>query len=64
VTFIVPAFGIAWGAIALGERVGIELIAGFALVMVSLVLVLGLRLPIDGITGRIPVLGPRLARAA
>jgi len=62
VTFIVPAFGIAWGAMALGERVGVELIAGFALVMVSLVLVLGLRLPMDRLTARIPVLGPRLAR--
>lgn len=64
VTFIVPAFGITWGALALGERVGPELIAGFALVIVSLVLVLGLRLPLDGLTSRIPVLGQRLARGA
>ena len=64
VTFIVPAFGIAWGALALGERVGAELIAGFALVIVSLVLVLGLRLPLDGLTSRIPLVGPRLARPA
>ena len=33
VTFVVPAFGIAWGAVVLGEPVGIELIAGFALVL-------------------------------
>jgi drug/metabolite transporter (DMT)-like permease len=43
VTFIVPAFAIAWGAIALGEAMGPELVAGFALVLVSLVLVLGIR---------------------
>jgi drug/metabolite transporter (DMT)-like permease len=42
VTFIVPAFGIAWGALVLAEPVGPELILGFALVMVSLVLVLNL----------------------
>lgn len=45
VTFIVPAFGITWGALALGERVGPELVIGFALVMVSLALVLGWRMP-------------------
>lgn len=43
VTFIVPAFGIAWGALALGEPIGPELVLGFGLIMVSLVLVLGLR---------------------
>jgi drug/metabolite transporter (DMT)-like permease len=42
VTFVVPAFALAFGAIVLGEGVGIELIAGFALVMVSLFLVLGI----------------------
>ena len=42
VTFIVPAFGIAWGALVLGEPVGPELIAGAGLILVSLVLVLGL----------------------
>ena len=41
VTFIVPAFAILWGAIALGEPVGPELVVGFALIMVSLALVLG-----------------------
>lgn len=46
VTFIVPAFGILWGAIVLGEPVGIELVAGFALVAVSLALVLNLPLPL------------------
>jgi len=41
VTFIVPGFGIAWGALVLGESIGPGLIGGFALVLVSLVLVLG-----------------------
>lgn len=45
VTFIIPAFGMLWGAIVLGEPIGPELLAGFALVAVSLVLVLGLPLP-------------------
>jgi drug/metabolite transporter (DMT)-like permease len=40
VTFIVPGFAIAWGAIVLGEPIGLGLIAGFGLVLVSLVLVL------------------------
>jgi drug/metabolite transporter (DMT)-like permease len=44
VTFIVPMFGMAWGGLVLGEHLPPELIGGFALVLVSLVLVL--RLPI------------------
>lgn len=61
VTFIVPAFALAWGALALGERVGPELIGGFVLVMLSLVLVLGLR---PSLPGGIARLVPRLSRAA
>lgn len=45
VTFIVPAFGMAWGALALGEPVGPELVIGFAMVVVSLALVLNLPMP-------------------
>jgi drug/metabolite transporter (DMT)-like permease len=41
-TFIVPAFAIAWGALALGETVGIGLLVGFGLILVSLTLVLGM----------------------
>jgi drug/metabolite transporter (DMT)-like permease len=59
VTFIVPAFGIAWGALVLSEPVGPELIIGFALVMVSLVLVLGIRLPVGGLVARLPFVGAR-----
>jgi drug/metabolite transporter (DMT)-like permease len=43
VTFIVPAFAIAWGGLVLGEPVGAQLIAGFGLILVSLALILGLR---------------------
>lgn len=45
VTFIVPAFGIAWGAIFLAEPVGPSLVVGFGLVLVSLALVLNLPVP-------------------
>jgi drug/metabolite transporter (DMT)-like permease len=45
VTFIVPAFGITWGAIVLSESVGLELIAGFALIFVSLMLVTNMPVP-------------------
>ena len=43
VTFIVPVFATAWGALVLGEAVGSELIVAFGLVLVSLGLVLNLR---------------------
>jgi drug/metabolite transporter (DMT)-like permease len=50
VTFIVPAFALTWGSIALGEPVGIGLVVGFGLILMSLMLVLGMvpaaRLPI------------------
>jgi drug/metabolite transporter (DMT)-like permease len=49
-TFIVPAFAIAWGSIVLAEPVGVGLLVGFGLILVSLMLVLGitpsLRLPL------------------
>ena len=44
VTFIVPAFALTWGSILLAEPVGVGLIAGFGLILVSLVLVLGIGL--------------------
>ena len=43
VTFIVPAFAIAWGSIVLAEPVGVGLVVGFGLILVSLMLVLGIR---------------------
>ncbi|HSL76004.1 MAG TPA: DMT family transporter [Candidatus Limnocylindrales bacterium] len=42
VTFIVPAFALAWAAIVLTEPVGLELVVGFGLILVSLCLVLGI----------------------
>ena len=42
VTFIVPAFALSWGSIVLAEPVGLGLLAGFALILVSLMLVLGI----------------------
>jgi drug/metabolite transporter (DMT)-like permease len=41
-TFIVPAFALTWSAVFLAEPVGPGLIAGFGLILVSLVLVLGI----------------------
>jgi drug/metabolite transporter (DMT)-like permease len=45
VTFIVPAFAIAWGSIILAEPAGVGLILGFGLILVSLALVLGITPP-------------------
>ncbi|HEU4671373.1 MAG TPA: DMT family transporter [Candidatus Limnocylindrales bacterium] len=42
VTFVVPAFALAWASLALAEPVGIGLLGGFGLILVSLVLVLGI----------------------
>lgn len=42
VTFLAPAFGIAWGAIVLGEPVGASLLIGAALILTSVGLVVGL----------------------
>ena len=42
VTFIVPAFALAFAAIVLGEAVGPELVVGFGLILASLSLVLGI----------------------
>jgi len=55
VTSIVPAFALAWGSIVLAEPVDAGLLAGFALILLSLVLVLGI-LP--------PARQPVLTRAA
>jgi drug/metabolite transporter (DMT)-like permease len=41
-TFIVPAFALAWGSLVLAEPVGVGLLLGFALILVSLMLVLGI----------------------
>ena len=59
-TFVVPVFGMLWGSLALGERIGPEFIAGFGLVLVSLVLILGLRPSVP--TGALRGLRPWLQR--
>jgi drug/metabolite transporter (DMT)-like permease len=52
VTFIVPAFALAFAAVVLREAVGPELVVGFGLILVSLCLVLGMvpsfRRPVTG----------------
>jgi drug/metabolite transporter (DMT)-like permease len=45
VTYITPAFGMLWGALFLGERITGGMLAGFALVAASMVLVNGVRPP-------------------
>jgi drug/metabolite transporter (DMT)-like permease len=61
-TFVVPMFGILWGGLVLGEHVGVELLLGFALVIVSLVLVL--RLPVPRTASLRPSLGRIVARSS
>ena len=60
-TFIVPLFGIVWGSLILGEPIGPQLVGSFAVVLVSLVLVLPV--PLSALTARVEALGAR-ARAA
>ncbi len=59
VTFIVPMFGILWGGLILGEPIGPQLLVGFGLVLVSLVLVL--QFPLGRIREAAGALGHRLA---
>jgi drug/metabolite transporter (DMT)-like permease len=48
VTFLNPVFGTLWGAVFLAEAVSAGVLAGAALVFVSLALILDLRLPVRG----------------
>ena len=57
-TFIVPLFGIVWGALILGEPIGPQLILSFALVLVSLVLVLPV--PVAALRSRLDSVGARV----
>jgi drug/metabolite transporter (DMT)-like permease len=52
VTFIVPAFALTWGSIVLAEPLGMGLVVGFGLILVSLALVLGI----------VPAWRPRMLR--
>jgi drug/metabolite transporter (DMT)-like permease len=46
VTYIVPAFGMLWGALFLDEAITGGMLAGFGFIAVSMVLVNGIRLPV------------------
>jgi drug/metabolite transporter (DMT)-like permease len=59
VTFIVPMFGMLWGGLILGEPIGPQLLVGFGLVLVSLVLVL--QFPFGRLRESAGALGNRLA---
>jgi drug/metabolite transporter (DMT)-like permease len=60
-TFIVPMFGMLWGGLLLGEAIGPDLLVGFGLVLVSLVLVLPV--PLGSFRTRVLALPARLAGA-
>jgi drug/metabolite transporter (DMT)-like permease len=45
VTYLVPIFGMAWGALFLDEQVTGGMLAGLALILASVLLVNGVRLP-------------------
>src|SRR4029078_6166367 len=45
VAFLIPVFGILWGRLFLGESISANLLAGLALILVGLTLVVQRRLP-------------------
>jgi drug/metabolite transporter (DMT)-like permease len=45
VTFLVPVFGVLWGALFLGEPVGVSTVIGGLVVLAGTALVVGVRLP-------------------
>ena len=57
VTFVIPVFGLLWGALFLGERVSIVMIEGCAIVLVGTALA-------TGVIKRIPGLRTRGGKAA
>lgn len=48
VTFLIPVFGVAWGALLLGEPLTLTLLAGSAVVLVGTALAMGLVRPSPG----------------
>ncbi len=52
VTFVIPVFGILWGALFLGEAVSLGMIEGCAVILVGTALAIG-------VVKRIPGFGPR-----
>ena len=63
VTFLAPAFGIAWAPIVLGEPLGVSLLVGAALILTSVALVAGLRppAPVRRIVDRLWTTAPTIA---
>ncbi|MBU9340642.1 DMT family transporter [Burkholderia multivorans] len=57
VTFVIPVFGLLWGALFLGEQVSIAMVEGCAIVLVGTALA-------TGAIKRIPGIGPRGGEAA
>ncbi|AOI91770.1 multidrug DMT transporter permease [Burkholderia pseudomultivorans] len=57
VTFVIPVFGLLWGALFLGEHVSLAMIEGCAIVLVGTALA-------TGVIRRIPGVGPRGGEAA
>jgi drug/metabolite transporter (DMT)-like permease len=45
VTLLIPAFGIAWGALFLGEPISLNMLVGLVIILMGMVLVLQLPLP-------------------
>lgn len=58
-TYLVPVFGILWGAIFLGEPVGWSLLVGLAVILTSVGLVAGVPRPRLGAARRQPATAPR-----
>ncbi|SAL78153.1 multidrug DMT transporter permease [Caballeronia peredens] len=57
VTFVIPIFGILWGALFLGERVSVGMAAACAIVLIGTALA-------TGVVKRVPLLGARRAECA
>jgi drug/metabolite transporter (DMT)-like permease len=66
VTFLIPVFGLLWGALFLHERIGLGTVAGLAVILSSITLVTGirvlpLRLPVAAGRKGAPLSSPRRA---
>lgn len=57
VTFLVPVFGLLWGALFLGESLSLGWLIGLVVILLSLVLVTGIRFRLPG-AQHLPVLSP------
>lgn len=60
---LVPAFGVAWGTIFLGESLSIGTFVGAALVLVSVLVVLNVRLPRPAALATAPIVRPGTSEA-